>query len=881
MRQVSLQIAVLALIGLGGCTGLSDIDSVPPVCIAGQVTVCACQDGSDGTRVCNEAGTDFQGSCLCVESDVGELDAHASDTAEDASTDKVDTIAVEDILEDASVDSLEEHDDVADESDTPHTADVQSDTAGEVDAAGKVDAAGEVDAADEMDAIADTDGPDVAPCVPACDGKECGKDGCGGSCGECEDGAICSGGACSCLPDCTDKECGNDGCGGSCGVCDDGNACTLDGCSEKGLCFAEEMALVDCEEPPCAVNNQCMYWLDRSKLSGVERMVALSLQGVTSQHRPAMWVGGAGSSIYPDELESAFGVTFVGNDDLWDLVSRFNTSLSGYLLFDANTSSQSVAMSLSGLWGALAITPEMEPTAQALGLSLAMDVRGKDEAWCWANYGNEFNPTMMAEQKQTEQFGAFLLDYPIAQKAFIYFDEACGDFRTQIALQLDNPLIFGWGQECGEFEFAKGASEGGAAVIPADWSSNLSVLSNVENAIVVGNQHAADDGVTTDGTHYVAFVMSDGDNIQFMQNAFNDPPWWGNMYRGDFPMGWEMSPVLEHVAPSILQWIYATATPNDQAVGGPSGAGYAFPSVHADPTALALETAKGLQATDMRLTTILNTGGGLEAGDVFVKQPEIDGVIYKDFSDYNGKKGELRWTNGKPIVAFRYLLWNNGSVEDSPEGVAAAINMAPKDPKSDIASYSFVNIHAWSEWPDNPYGDWAMDAAKWTVELLDDHVKVVSPEELLWHLTTNLQGVTVPLQPPTLVFEAETDLSHQIGYADGDGWACNTADQEAGHMCYGPYATEISAGSHTATFRLMIDVTGPPASNDKVVTLDVFDANTGAYLAVKALNRYDFNAPFTTQDFPLEFVNEAGSNLEFRVFWHATSYVNVDKVTIE
>tara|TARA_B100000683_G_scaffold98384_1_gene97265 strand:- start:239 stop:541 length:303 start_codon:yes stop_codon:yes gene_type:complete len=100
-------------------------------------------------------------------------------------------------------------------------------------------------------------------------------------------------------------------------------------------------------------------------------------------------------------------------------------------------------------------------------------------------------------------------------------------------------------------------------------------------------------------------------------------------------------------------------------------------------------------------------------------------------------------------------------------------------------------------------------------------------------------------------------------------------------MCYGPYVTDINAGSHTATFRMMIDVTGPPASNDKVVTLDVFDVATGTFLAMKSLNRYDFNAPFTMQDFPLEFVNEAGSNLEFRVFWHATSYVNVDKVTVE
>ena len=62
-----------------------------------------------------------------------------------------------------------------------------------------------------------------------CTDKECGPDGCGGSCGTCPDGTTCSDdiqspdvgtlpqGVCMCLPDCKDKDCGSDGCGGDCG----------------------------------------------------------------------------------------------------------------------------------------------------------------------------------------------------------------------------------------------------------------------------------------------------------------------------------------------------------------------------------------------------------------------------------------------------------------------------------------------------------------------------------------------------------------------------------------------------------------------------------------------------------------------------------------
>jgi hypothetical protein len=87
-------------------------------------------------------------------------------------------------------------------------------------------------------------GPEV--CMPACDGKDCGDDGCSGSCGTCAAGT-CIDGKC-CLPDCTDKACGDDACGGTCGACPDKQEC------HKGLC-----------RPPCdgndftAATNSC-YW---------------------------------------------------------------------------------------------------------------------------------------------------------------------------------------------------------------------------------------------------------------------------------------------------------------------------------------------------------------------------------------------------------------------------------------------------------------------------------------------------------------------------------------------------------------------------------------------------------------------------------------------
>lgn len=74
-------------------------------------------------------------------------------------------------------------------------------------------------------------------CTPACGNKECGGDGCGGNCGNCPAGHQCQAGNCVCVPNCDGKSCGSDGCGGNCGTCGPGLTCTIDGiCSCVPAC---------------------------------------------------------------------------------------------------------------------------------------------------------------------------------------------------------------------------------------------------------------------------------------------------------------------------------------------------------------------------------------------------------------------------------------------------------------------------------------------------------------------------------------------------------------------------------------------------------------------------------------------------------------------
>jgi hypothetical protein len=84
---------------------------------------------------------------------------------------------------------------------------------------------------DGTEGIANFDYLVAGACVPDCSGKACGSDGCGGTCGACEeDRFYCSSaGQCEpCVPECNGKSCGDDSCGGTCGECGAGEVCQAD-----------------------------------------------------------------------------------------------------------------------------------------------------------------------------------------------------------------------------------------------------------------------------------------------------------------------------------------------------------------------------------------------------------------------------------------------------------------------------------------------------------------------------------------------------------------------------------------------------------------------------------------------------------------------------
>jgi uncharacterized protein (TIGR03382 family) len=100
------------------------------------------------------------------------------------------------------------------------------------------------------------------PCIPDCQGKACGYNGCGGSCGTCPVTQSCdpTDGQCyaSCTPWCDDLdyECGTDGCGNNngCGTCLPGQQCLQGQCS--GSCIPQ-CTNKSCGPDSCEIGNMC------------------------------------------------------------------------------------------------------------------------------------------------------------------------------------------------------------------------------------------------------------------------------------------------------------------------------------------------------------------------------------------------------------------------------------------------------------------------------------------------------------------------------------------------------------------------------------------------------------------------------------------------
>ena len=470
-----------------------------------------------------------------------------------------------------------------------------------------------------------------------------------------------------------------------------------------------------------------LWVIDPRGLSGPESVLLASLQGGLNRTGAVVWVQGPGMNArILDELRTE-GWTLRESSGPWPLLRAHKAAFSGLVIGEVGSESLNGATTLAGLNRAVVADPSLVERLVAEGLPVLADARSRSTAALWAESRSRVARGVMVHQDPTKAL--HLRDLAISLGAWTVYDEPSAERIRQIQALGPHTRVYGWGRD--ELEFVREVSRGGGAVIPADWSLNLSALRHLPVALPA-RPRPVKPQPRQSGERVVAFVVSDGDNLQWVGGRFvEDPGFWGSPLRGRFAVTWEMPPEAFVMAPRILRHLLRTATPRDEFIAGPSGYGYQFPGPLPDRPAAAAETARAVARVDWPLVTLLNADGGQDQSDPWLAQPEVTGVLYKDYAPYNRGQGAVRWHRGKPSVSYRFLLWElkdrSGALrpDSLPIGVAEAIGRLPSGAEAGSGAFALVNAHAWSF--RNTGGP--MGAIGRTIEALPPKVRVVTATE--------------------------------------------------------------------------------------------------------------------------------------------------------
>lgn len=421
-------------------------------------------------------------------------------------------------------------------------------------------------------------------------------------------------------------------------------------------------------------------------------------------------------------------------------------STPGFIVYKKGTIQVNLAATLAGITGFLPVEVEDVATYEAMGLRKKFDINNVafTYKWMFERVMTELSTQGLIHQNYKDESSLtnkFLKDYGIANKYFhIYYDPASSVTdavkKTLHSFLSPNTPIFGYTYS--EDQDVAFFSQYGQFIVPTDYTCNLTFFSAEEFSGRKFTQPNDDTNKPAEqGKHYVAFVVSDGDNATYWQNTAAFATNYMNAAGREndtFPVTWSISPSLADLMPLVMDNVYnKKANAYDYFCAPVSGQGYINAgNFAAQSNGLFFEDfCEKLDVymgkSDLSVVTVI---GGNQQGDIYnvlkgyASAENVTGGIVYDGNKYFGNvRGGVVWIDGKPFVGPRDSLW-----ETTPAYIAARINTYEKDITS-IDGYTIVNVHPWS----HSYED-----IRTIVGMLNDDVEVVSVDRLIKMMTDNI-----------------------------------------------------------------------------------------------------------------------------------------------
>ena len=485
--------------------------------------------------------------------------------------------------------------------------------------------------------------------------------------------------------------------------------------------YAQSISRISGSPYPASATPDTLYMVHIDGLPASQQMTLITLQGLLAKVKPQIMVTRS-SQGFINDLRDHYGVTYDSTyfSDFKGLLTHFKPRISGYILCNANDSTNSAAISLCSPLNGIAVNPADTALLDSVGISQIYSTCAVGGVWSYDTFQTRYSKKILTLQDWTKS--SFLADYSVFAGAYQFYDLPITQHTHRVMSHMDiNGAVFGW--FAGEQYLVTATSQYGLHVHASDWSSNLSVYSNFS----IPQQHQVnhtDDTILRPGVHTVCFLMTDGDNIQWLGGAFiNGAGWYGNPHRGEHNIGWAISPALAELGPTQMKYIYdsAATTPNgrDGFIAAPSGMGYSYPDIFAAPDSGAELTARMMQKSDLSILNVIAINYDRASLAPYLNKPYIDAILYFTYGgNYYQLHGFSDCINDKPVISARYNLVQG---EFSTYTLAQAIDTMPRYPYSENG-YSLVAVNVWSS---------NVDSVIKCINMLDSNVRVVTPESFV------------------------------------------------------------------------------------------------------------------------------------------------------
>ena len=383
-----------------------------------------------------------------------------------------------------------------------------------------------------------------------------------------------------------------------------------------------------------------------------DQLMLCCLQGLANRPGPRLYLEGIRSAqdFAIDATAAGWLADAVGLPTTWvqpaDLLEMFRSVIRGLVVWDPTLpyDTQNVATTMCGLSGTLPVSPARadELTKSPHRLRVVADLRRQrftsgSQAYRWA----------LASMGPPSRFGILawtgwprngnpvqpgLRDWIVARRGFAFDGSPTGNGEPFAAGNSDDnglfveqllssfppdTAVFGYpfvddsfyrasGQASGEPFGVGEVSHHGDYLVPSLDCTNLTVHSS----FAAPRQHPPWDDHSRKpdpALTYVTFLLSDGDSLGYNEHGLRTRHW-SDPARGTIPMGISISPWLAVYAPRLYRYYVQGLRSSEVLVAGPSGAGYAYPSLLPDLDGYLRRTRQLMDLSGLRAVWILDNG---------------------------------------------------------------------------------------------------------------------------------------------------------------------------------------------------------------------------------------------------------------------------------